>query len=41
MDVVQWEEFISECYLVLRATREPVEMLGTVYQVGGRIHTSA
>ncbi len=41
MDVVQWEEFISECYLVLRATREPVEMLGTVYQVGGgRSHTS-
>lgn len=33
MDVEQWEVFISECYLVLRAMREPVEMLGTVYQV--------
>ena len=33
MDVMQWEVFISECYLVLRAMREPVDMLGTVYQV--------
>ncbi len=33
MDVLKWEEFIRDCYLLLRALRTPIEMLGSVYAI--------
>jgi hypothetical protein len=32
LDVHKWEQFIAECYLVLRAMRGPCEALGSLYQ---------
>jgi len=32
MDIHRWEEFVAQCYLVLKAMRVPCESLGTIYQ---------
>lgn len=32
MDLRRWEDIISDCYIVLRALRGPVEMLGAIFK---------
>jgi hypothetical protein len=36
-DIRNWEEFISDCYVLLKAMRGPVEALGGVYKTGEKI----